>query len=143
VEYLIVGIGSLENYLLKNANLLGIRNQVHFLGYRRDIKELLKISDIFCFPSFREGMPVSALEAMASGLPIIGSNIRGIKDCCIHNVTGILCSPTKVVDFKKAIERMVMDKEFRINLGISSSTLAKIFDSNNVNQIMYQIYSKL
>lgn len=143
IHYLIAGKGSLEENLQKKAKKLGISDRIHFLGYRRDIKELLKVADIFCFPSFREGMPVSALEAMASGLPLIASNIRGIKDCCQDNVTGILCSPHNITEFANAIDRLAKNKEERIRMGVSGSLAAKKFDKGNVNKIMNGIYSSI
>jgi glycosyltransferase involved in cell wall biosynthesis len=80
---------------------------------------------------------------MASGLPLIASNIRGVKDCCVNNVTGILCSPNNVMDFTNAIEFLVNNKEVRVLMGIASSLAAKKFDISNVNQIMKQIYSTI
>lgn len=143
IHYVIAGKGPLEGYLKKRSKNLGISSKVHFLGYRRDIAKLLKIADIFCFPSFREGMPISALEAMASGLPLIASNIRGIKDCCQDNVTGILCSPNNVTDYLNAIERLANNKKERIRMGVAGSLAAKKYDKSNVNRIMNKIYSAI
>lgn len=53
---------------------------MYFLGYTNDIKELLYTADIFCFPSKREDLGLVAIETMASGLPLITSNIHGIND---------------------------------------------------------------
>ena len=62
------------------AEDLGVKEQVHFLGYRTDIKELLKAGDIFLFTSKQEGLARSLMEAMASGLPCVASKIRGNTD---------------------------------------------------------------
>lgn len=66
--------------LIKLSKELNLQEKVEFLGYRQDVKEILKASDIFCFPSKQEGLPVALMEAMASGLPVICSDIRGNKD---------------------------------------------------------------
>ena len=58
--------------------------------------ELYQVADIFCFPSKREGLGLAAIEAMSSGLPLITSNINGIKDYSIDGVTGYSCNPTDV-----------------------------------------------
>ena len=62
------------------AKELGVADRVHLLGYRRDIAELNHAADVFCFPSLREGLSASLMEAMASGLPVICSRIRGNTD---------------------------------------------------------------
>lgn len=59
---------------------LQLNDQVLFLGYRKDVFEIYRIADIFVFPSIREGMPVALMEAMASNLPVICSNIRGNRE---------------------------------------------------------------
>ncbi len=78
--YLICGRGVLKEYLEGKIQELHIENKVKLLGYRNDVMEILKISDLFIFPSKREGLPVSVIEAMAAGLPVIASNVRGNRD---------------------------------------------------------------
>lgn len=78
--YLICGRGVLKEYLERKIQELHIENKVKLLGYRNDVMEILKISDLFIFPSKREGLPVSVIEAMAAGLPVIASNVRGNRD---------------------------------------------------------------
>ena len=78
--YLICGRGTLKEYLEEKIKELGLNNKVKLLGYRNDITEILKIADLFIFPSKREGLPVSLKEAMAVNLPVIASNVRGNRD---------------------------------------------------------------
>ena len=78
IHYYIAGIGNKEEYLKKLANELNVH--LHLLGYREDIPELLMSADLFAFPSFREGLSVALMEAMAAGLPCVVSNIRGNVD---------------------------------------------------------------
>lgn len=85
VHYAIAGVGNKREYLLELASKLGVSAQVHLLGYRKDIPELNHSADVFCFPSLREGLPVSVIEAMACGLPIICSRIRGSIDLINEN----------------------------------------------------------
>lgn len=77
---LIAGAGENMDKLQIRIENEGLKNSVRLLGYRSDIKELLKASDCFVFPSFQEGLPGALMEAMASGLPCIASNIRGNTD---------------------------------------------------------------
>lgn len=140
IHYLIAGEGVLKNYLKKIANKLKIGENIHLLGYRRDVNELLQVADIFCHPSYREGMPVSVMEAMAAGLPVVGSNIRGVNDCCEDNINGILCDPRKAEDFSGAINRLVNNKKEIIIMGGKSSDRVTNYDITNVNKIMKEIY---
>src|SRR5699024_480990 len=75
LQYYICGKGPEEDKLKKMAEDLGVKEQVHFLGFRTDIKELLKAADIFLFTSKQEGLARSLMEAMASGLPCVASKI--------------------------------------------------------------------
>lgn len=80
VVLLIAGAGKNANKLQSRMDEEKLGNSVQLLGYRTDIKELLKASDCFVFPSFQEGLPRALIEAMASGLPCIASKIRGNTD---------------------------------------------------------------
>ena len=78
--YLICGRGVLKEYLERKIQELHLENKAKLLGYRSDVIEILKIADLFIFPSKREGLPMSVIEAMATGLPVIASNVRGNRD---------------------------------------------------------------
>ena len=78
--YLICGRGGLKEYLEEKIKELDLENKVKLLEYRNDIKEILKIVNLFIFPSKREGLPVSLIEAMAAGLPSLASDVRGNRD---------------------------------------------------------------
>lgn len=80
IHYVIVGKGPLLGELQSFVKEYGISHRVHFLGYRNDIAEIYKASDICCLPSIHEGLPVALMEAMACGLPVICSRIRGNTD---------------------------------------------------------------
>ena len=90
VHYCIVGSGDLREYLESLAKELGVAEQVHLLGYRNDVAQIYKVSDVFCFASFREGLPVALMEAMESELCVICSPIRGNTDLISDNVNGFV-----------------------------------------------------
>lgn len=101
VHYAIAGEGEKRDSLAALAEELGILEQVHFLGYRRDLPELYSCADVFCFPSYREGLSVSLMEAMACGLPVICSRIRGNEDL-VDAEGGCLFDPRSVNEFCQA-----------------------------------------
>lgn len=80
VQYVICGEGPRRAALRELTEDLGVSDRVHLLGYRRDIPDLLALADIFCLPSYREGLPLSVMEAMAAGKPVVCSRIRGVVD---------------------------------------------------------------
>lgn len=144
IHYFVVGRGNLKDYLLDLCIKLNIQNRVHFLGFRSDINELCKVSDIFCFPSKQEGLPVSLMEAMASGLPIICSDIRGNNDLVEDKVNGFLCNCNSIDDFREAIERLIRiilkNKEKNIDMIEKNKIKIKKFDFINIRECMNKIY---
>lgn len=103
IHYIIAGVGHLDKYLMGLAEELKIADRVHLLGYRTDAAELYKTADLFCFPSIREGLPVSVMEAMASGLPMIVSDNRGTRSLLCENSKSF-CDVFNVSMYKECIE---------------------------------------
>lgn len=85
IHYAIAGEGEKKDYLLQLANEYGVSQQVHLLGYRKDVPQLNRSADAFCLPSYREGLSVSLMEAMACRMPCIASRIRGNIDLVDEN----------------------------------------------------------
>ncbi len=140
IKYFIVGKGALEKELQKLADKYNLENQVFFLGYREDIPQLLKTTDVFCFPSKREGLGLAAVEAMASGLPLITSNVHGINDYSMNGVTGYSCAPDDYEAFANAIKRMKNDVSNRKMFGQANIEIADRYDVKEVNWCMRKIY---
>lgn len=86
VILLLVGEGERKNELEDLAYSIGVKDRVVFLGFRTDVYSLMKRSDIVVLSSHWEGLPLSALEAMASGTPFVGSNVEGIRQVCTGHV---------------------------------------------------------
>lgn len=136
VHYAIVGIGENKGFLSNLAQELGVSERLHLLGYRKDVAELNHISDAFCFPSYREGLGLGAIEAMACGSPIITSNVHGINDYSIDGVTGYKRSPNDVAGFADAILKLYSDKNMCVQFGEYNKVLARKYDVNVILKIM-------
>lgn len=106
VHYLVAGKGDLHEYLDGLIKELGLCDRVSLLGYRTDILELCATADVFVFPSIREGLPVSVMEAMASALPCVVTRIRGNTDLIDEN-GGAFFEAGNVADCKHAIEKVL------------------------------------
>lgn len=105
--YMICGNGPNNEMLHNKAKEYGLDKKVIFLGYRRDLDILFSAADMFIHTSFREGLPLSPLEAMAGGLKPICSNIRGIRDIVSDGKTGLLIDPHSVQDIAEKIKRAI------------------------------------
>ncbi|MCL2212280.1 MAG: glycosyltransferase family 4 protein [Oscillospiraceae bacterium] len=136
LHYIICGSGGSLGSLQKLCSDLNLSERVHFLGYRTDIGELLKASDVFAFPSFREGLPVSLMEAMSAGLPCVVSGIRGNSDLIEHEKGGFLCNPSSASDFKNGILKAIDNPE----IGQYNKTAVMKFDIASVMEEMQAIY---
>lgn len=140
IHYVIAGRGKTEEYLINLSKDLGVENQVHLLGFRNDIVELCKVADVFCFPSYREGLSLSLMEAMACGLPVVCSDIRGNIDLVKNNIGGYLCSPNKIECFENTIRVLASNRELRIRMGKYNQEFIKQFDAEIITKIMSEIY---
>jgi glycosyltransferase involved in cell wall biosynthesis len=90
VACLIAGRGQLLGALQAEAAQLALGDRVQFLGFRQDIPELLREIDIFVLPSLSEGLPLSALEAMAAGKPVVATDVGGTGEAVLDGQTGFL-----------------------------------------------------
>ncbi len=99
----IAGEGSLRANLELQSEKLGIKDNVFFLGQRKDIPEVLRALDAFVLPSLSEGHPLVLLEAMAAGLPVIASNVGGIPEILYEPNSARLISPNSVDDLINAM----------------------------------------
>ncbi|TAK07834.1 MAG: glycosyltransferase [Candidatus Manganitrophaceae bacterium] len=98
----------------------GLSEHVLTLGYRTDVPALLGIMDIFCLTSFNEGLPIGLIEAMAAGLPVVGTDVGGIRDLITPNKNGFLVAPADVEGLKKALLLLIQDESMRKKLGQES-----------------------
>lgn len=140
IHYLIAGRGDLDNYINQLSKELGIDERVHLLGFRTDISQLYSVADIFCFPSYREGLSVAMMEAIASELPIVCSNIRGNNDLVEDSKNGYLCNPSSDEEFEKAIRVLVNDNDLAKNMANENKVIIKKFDANRIQEFMKEIY---
>lgn len=138
--FLICGRGVLENHLKSIAVDLGIDDKVRFLGFRNDISEICIASDIFVFPSYQEGLPVSVMEAMSAGLPVIGSRIRGNTDLIKDGNGGFLHETEDYVSIAKSIDKVIEDESLRAKMSVSNKNEVKKYDKKVIKDRMRDLY---
>lgn len=137
LHYVIAGNGNQKEALLALASKLNLTNQFHLLGHRTDVAELYKAADIYLLPSIREGLNVSVMEAMASGLPCIISDIRGNRDLIDDAKGGYLVESGDETGFAKKIETL---QDNTRNFGKYNQNKAKMFDLHLINKELENIY---
>ncbi|MCR2045371.1 glycosyltransferase family 4 protein [Anaerosalibacter massiliensis] len=121
----------------KNKNII-------FTGHRKDIPNILYITDIFCLPSYREGMPRSIIEAMAMESAVVATNIRGCREEVIPNETGYLVPIKSPLDIKEKILKLTRDEEKLENMKLNGRNRAELlFDENKVVRKQLDIFEAL
>lgn len=143
LKYFICGVGPELEKLKTLTKKLNIENQVIFLGYRNDIKELLKSMDIFLFTTLQEGLPRSMMEAMASGLPCIASEIRGNVDLIASGSGGYLCASNSVEEFSEAINKLSNDANLKKKMSDYNLEEIKKYDISVVKKEIEKIYNEV
>ncbi len=140
IHYCIAGEGEERENLVKLAESLNLSDRVHLLGYRRDINKLYRASDICCFPSMREGLPVALMEAMACALPVICSDIRGNCDLLSDSEGGYLLSPTDHFKWAEKIRDLSENSETARKFGQHNFDIIKDYDSAKILSSMKELY---
>ncbi len=140
VYYIIAGIGEKREYLQSLIDGQGMTDRIKLLGFRSDARELYAVSDAFVFPSFREGLSVSLMEAMASGLPCVVSKIRGNTDLVDEN-GGALFEPHDADSVRAAINEVLTGE--RESMGRYNKEKIKTFGIEPVIEQMRRIYDTM
>ncbi|MCR8660658.1 glycosyltransferase family 4 protein [Paenibacillus endoradicis] len=140
IHYIICGQGYLQEKMKEEIENLQLNDKVHLLGFRNDVNELYKLADVFIFPSYREGLGLAALEAMAAGLPLITSNRHGIIDYSSNEKSGYICDPNDIEGFKNAILKMKKSEDKRHFFSKNNLTKVKNYDYRVVQKKMREIY---
>ena len=142
LNYLIVGKGPLEAELTNQIERLNASNRIKVVGYSDQVPDYLSASDFMLFISLREGLGLAGVEGLHFNLPVIGSNVRGIKDYVKDGKNGYLTDPKNVDEIAKTIIRL-NDAQNRKKLASKASQSVENFDSKIVDKTMEDIYKKL
>ena len=140
---LLAGDDELRAELEALARSLRIQERTHFLGEPEDITEILATSDAFVLPSASEGTPLSVLEAMMAGLPIIATSVGGLPELVRHGSEGLLVPAGNIDALRDAMARMVSDPGFREALSRGSRQRATVrFDSSVMARSYLSVYER-
>jgi glycosyltransferase involved in cell wall biosynthesis len=141
---LLIGEGALQKKLEDQANNLGLFGRIHFLGMRTDIPDVLGAADAFVLSSDYEGNPLSVMEAMAAGLPIISTAAGGVPNLFEHGKQGLIVRPGDVQGLSTSMKYFVGNPEARHSFGIAAARRAKVnFDVSTMVKAYEDLYVQL
>ncbi len=137
------GIGEQIDMLKELAATLGVEKKVIFAGFCNDIIRMFKAADMFIFTSKQEGLPAALMQAMACGLPVVCSRIRGNTDLIENKKQGFMCAYDNVEGFCKGINILLDNPKLGRKMGSRSREVIKLYDKKYVNERMREIYLSL
>lgn len=141
---LLAGAGALQDQLKESVRNLDLLGRVHFLGLRTDIPDLLAASDVFVLASDYEGNPLSVIEAMAAGLPIVSTIAGGVPELVAHGREGLLVKPGDVDAFSQAMAGLMKDPGSRKSMGVNAWRRAiENFDVSTMVAAYEDLYDQL
>jgi len=139
----IIGMGKLKQDLIRLAYELKIEKKVNFLGVRDDIPNLLKKNDLYVLSSKWEGLSISLIEALASGIPIVATNVGSNNEIIDNNKNGLLVDPCKPKFLAEAIYRVILNKKLREKFSRNGINKAKVFSIEKCSKGYLNVYSNL
>ncbi len=117
VVFLVIGDGSQIDAFKQLSATLGLADKVHFLGTRRDIPELLQVMDVAVLASRTEALPMTVLEYMASGRPVVATDVGGVRELITDGITGFLVPPDNPTALAAKILQLLNNRELRTIIG--------------------------
>jgi glycosyltransferase involved in cell wall biosynthesis len=143
-KLVIVGDGKLRSSLQSTVRGRGLEDKIRFMGIRDDVNEILKNSDIYVNSSSIEGLPLTVLEAMSAGLPVVATRVGAIPHVIEHNVNGLLVDSGDKEGMTKAIDSLVNNKDLRRRLGDAARRIVKErFSVDRMAHEYREVYERL
>lgn len=140
-KLLLVGRGTKRKTIEEKIKQYDLVNNVLLLGYRKDINNLMKLSDIAVSTSKQEGLPVNILEAMATGLPAVVTNCRGNRDLIKDSINGFVLDDEDKQNFAEKLLFLEQNEKLRLEFGNQSRVMVEKYTLESVLTEMKKIYS--
>lgn len=137
-ELILVGDGELKEEIIDLVRRKGISKSVKFEGIKENVYPILNQSDAFILPSLYEGIPMTLIEAMGTGIPIIATNVGGVGNMLNENNALLInCNESEIVD---ALCKLIDDYQLRENIGVNAKRDAKMFSSKKMMLEYLRLY---
>jgi glycosyltransferase involved in cell wall biosynthesis len=142
-QFVIVGLPVDDGPVRAAISAAGLEHRVTLVGYREHAAQLMPAFDVFCLPSLFEGMPVSLLEAMAQGLPVVATAVGGVPEVATHEEDALLVPPSDANALAGALLRLLSDAELREVLRRTAWTTAERFEIQTMVRSTEVLYSQV
>lgn len=142
-QLVIVGHGDLRRELEAAVEGIDRPGAVYFVGYQEDVRSYLAAMDVFVLPSLFEGMPLSVLEAMSAGLPVVASRVGGVPELVVPSVTGTLVVPADVHGLAVAVSELLGDASLRRRMGEAARERAALFSEDDMVERTSAVYNEM
>jgi len=139
---LLAGEGSLRSEMMLLAQQLGIAQRVHFLGFRRDVPVLLRSATLSILPSEREGLPKSIMEALNMGIPVVGTNVRGIRDLLVDGA-GKLVPLGSIESLAEAMDWIMDHPAESKKMGQTGQSQMYTYERDHIFKLHEDLYANL
>jgi glycosyltransferase involved in cell wall biosynthesis len=144
IRFILIGDGPLFQDQKDLAIRLNVEKEILFLGSKENVFDYLRIMDVFVLCSRWEGMPISMIEAMVLGKPVVGTKVTGIIEMVKDNYNGLLISPESAEEIADAIYYLYLNTEERNRFGVNSKIRAKeLFSVNKMTSEVESIYNEV
>ena len=144
IKYMICGDGPYRARLEEKIADLNLRDDVFTPGYVNDVRKVLWAADLFIFPSKREGLGMAAVEALASGIPVIAADNRGSREYMADGINGFVCISNTPAEYKELITKFVqLDAGSRERMKAECVRSAAPFGAENTAAVMKDAYGFL
>lgn len=141
IHLLLPGKDSMDGFHSNLINEKNLGSNIHLLGFRNDVPQLLQIADVSMSASHREGLPVNIMEAMYTGLPIIVSNSRGNRDLVVDGQNGYIVPADDHDSYIARIEELYSNKPKRQSMGKASKKMVEPYLLPKIMEQLIKIYS--
>jgi glycosyltransferase involved in cell wall biosynthesis len=139
-RFLFLGDGPLRTDLERNARQLGVAANVEFRGQFEDVAAILGQGSVFCRPSLTEGLPLTALEAMACELPVVVTGVGGTAEVVADGISGYIVPPNSPSQIADRLCQLLGDSELRFKMGQHGREIAERFSWASVTERTLDVY---
>jgi glycosyltransferase involved in cell wall biosynthesis len=154
IKAIIVGDGELKEALTKHCEYLGLKTKTNdksvpdadviFTSWLKDVDEVYAGSELAALTSFNEGTPVSLIEALAAGKPVVSTKVGGIEDVVTHKKTGLLTTSDNIAEFTKSLEKLTKDDTLRNKMAVEAkASINGQYSYNRLVDDTAKLYEKL